>query len=129
MSLHKILYIEDEPDIHAVAKIALEMIGGFTLCACLSGSEALNQAEEFAPDLILLDVMMPGIDGPTTLLKLREMESLKIIPAIFMTAKVQANEIAEYKALGALDVIAKPFDPMTLASQIKLIWETADACC
>lgn len=125
-SLNKILYIEDEPDIHAIAKIAIEMIGGYTLHPCLSGNEALQYAEEFSPDLILLDVMMPEIDGPTTLLKLWEIESLINTPAIFMTAKAQANEIAEYKALGALDVIAKPFDPMTLSNQIKVIWDSTN---
>ena len=75
-------------------------------------------APAFAPDLILLDVMMPGMDGPTTLKALRQIESLSQTPVAFMTAKIQPNEIAEYKLLGAIDVIPKPFDPMTLSKQV-----------
>lgn len=122
-TLNKILYVEDEPDIQAVAKLALEAVGGFTVKICSSGQEALTELPGFAPDVILLDVMMPGMDGPTTLKALREIDSLREIPVIFMTAKVQPPEVAHYKELGALDVIAKPFDPMTLASSVRSIWE------
>ncbi len=121
--LQKILYAEDEPDIQQVAEIALEMVGGFTLKTCSDGNEALSEAVGFAPDLFLFDVMMPGMDGPTTLKKLRQESSLADIPVIFMTAKVQPDEVAELKALGAIEVIAKPFDPMELANQIKAIWQ------
>jgi CheY-like chemotaxis protein len=121
--LTKILYVEDEPDIQAVTKLALEEIGGYILEVCNNGNEALERAEEFAPDLMLLDVMMPGMDGPSTLKALREIGALKSIPAIFMTAKVQPHEVEEYKRIGAIDVIAKPFDPMTLSDNIKSIWE------
>lgn len=121
-TLQRILYVEDEPDIQAVAKLALEMVGGFTVKICSSGDEALREAAAFAPDMILLDVMMPGIDGPATLKGLREQPALSQVPVAFMTAKVQANEINQYKSLGALDVIAKPFDPMTLADRVRAIW-------
>lgn len=121
--LKRILYVEDEPDIQAVAKIALETVGGFELKVFSSGEEALANAVSYAPDLLLLDVMMPGMDGPTTLKALKELPELADTPAIFMTAKVQPAEVAEYKALGALDVIAKPFDPMTLSENIKVIWK------
>lgn len=120
--LSRILYVEDEPDIQAVTKLALEEIGGFTLEVCSNGDEALERAVEFAPDLLLLDVMMPGMDGPTTLKALREIGELAATPAIFMTAKVQPHEVEEYKALGAIDVIAKPFDPMTLSDNLRDIW-------
>jgi len=90
---------------------------------CSSGEEALREAAAFAPDMILLDVMMPGMDGPSTLMALREQPSLAELPMAFMTAKVQPAEVAYYKSLGARDVIAKPFDPMTLASQVRAIWE------
>jgi len=123
-TLTRILYVEDEPDIRAVAKLALEMVGGFTVKICASGEEALRDAAAFAPDMILLDVMMPGIDGPTTLKGLREQAALANVPAAFMTAKIQPAEVAHYKSLGALDVIPKPFDPMTLANQVRSIWET-----
>jgi len=125
--LKKILYVEDEADIQAVATIALETVGGYQLKICSSGDEAISTAAAFAPDLFLLDVMMPGMDGPTTLGKLREIPSLKDVPAIFMTAKVQSNEVEQFKQIGALDVIPKPFDPMTLAERIKAIWENNSA--
>ena len=125
--LNTILYVEDDPDIQAVACIALETVGGFTLRACSSGREALDAAAAgFAPDLLLLDVMMPGMDGPTTLDGLRRLTPTAGTPAVFMTAKVQASEIAYFKSLGALGVIAKPFDPMLLAEQVRQLWERRD---
>lgn len=123
MKLERILYAEDEPDIQAVAKLALEMVGGFQVLICNNGQEALEKVDGFAPDLILLDVMMPGMDGPTTLQNLRANPATAAIPAIFLTAKVQPTEVAQFQALGALNVIAKPFDPMMLATQVRQIWE------
>lgn len=120
--LRRLLYIEDEPDIQAVARLALEAVGGFTVEVCGSGEEALRRGPAFGPDLILLDVMMPGMDGPSTLQALRAIPALAATPAVFMTAKVQPAEIAHFKSLGALDVIAKPFDPMTLADEVRRIW-------
>lgn len=122
-ALEKILYVEDDADIQAVAQLALETVGGYTLQVCSSGQEAIDCAEGFAPDLVLLDVMMPGMDGPATLGELRKIPALAFTPAIFMTAKVMPSDIEAYKAQGAADVIAKPFDPMTLAARIEQIWE------
>ena len=122
-TLQRVLYVEDEPDIQAVAKVALEVVGGFTVKVCSSGDEALREAVAFAPDLILLDVMMPGMDGPSTLKALRALPELADVPVAFMTAKVQPAEVAHYKSLGARDVISKPFDPMALAGQVRAIWE------
>ncbi len=122
-ALNRILYVEDEPDIQTVASLALEMVGGFEIKICSSGQEALDKALDFNPDLILLDVMMPEMDGPTTMRRLRELEGLAAVPVVFMTAKVQPAEVAEYKALGAIEVIPKPFDPMTLADQVRAVWE------
>lgn len=124
--LKRILYVEDEPDIQAIAKLALEAIGGFTVEICSSGQEALEKAPSWAPQLILMDVMMPGMDGPSTFKKLREIPSLDDTPLIFMTAKVQPAEVLEYKTMGALDVIPKPFDPMTLAATVSRIWAQAN---
>lgn len=121
--LCRILYVEDEPDIRMVARMALEAVGGFTVIACVSGQEALDAAPEARADLLLLDVMMPGMDGPGTLKALREIPATAHTPVIFMTAKVQAAEVALYKGLGALEVIPKPFDPMELSVQIQRIWE------
>ena len=121
--LTRILYVEDEPDIQTVARIALEALGGFTVEICSSGDEALQRAPGFQPQLILLDVMMPGMDGPSTLKMLRALPQFAGTPVIFMTAKVQPGEISGYKEIGAVDVIPKPFDPMTLSSQVQAIWE------
>ncbi|MBT9477309.1 response regulator [Polaromonas sp.] len=120
--LCRILYVEDEPDIRAVARMALEAVGGFAVIACASGQEALSAAPDARADLLLLDVMMPGMDGPSTLKALREMPATAQTPVIFMTAKVQAAEVAQYKGLGALEVIPKPFDPMEISAQIQRIW-------
>lgn len=127
VALTKVLYVEDDPDIQTVAKMALEMLGGYTLMACSSGPEAIRVAADFSPDMILLDVMMPGMDGPTTLSELRKNPALADTPAVFMTAKVMPADIANYKAMGAVDVIAKPFDPMVLATRIGEIWEDCHA--
>jgi len=121
-ALNRILYVEDEPDIQAVARIALEMVGGLTVEICSSGKEAIAKGPGFAPDLLLLDVMMPDMDGVSTLHALRAIKTLRHTPVMFMTAKVQPQEVAQLIALGALDVIPKPFDPMILAEQIKQLW-------
>ena len=121
--LSRILMVEDEPDIQAVAQIALESVGGFEVEMCSSGTQALHRVGAYAPDLILMDVMMPGMDGPSTLQALRANPATAAIPIIFMTAKVQSHEVARYRDIGALGVIAKPFDPMTLSSTVRTIWE------
>jgi len=121
--LRRILHVEDDPSIQAVTRLALEAIGGYQVLSCASGSEALEQVEAFAPDFILLDVMMPDMDGPQTLLRLRERIDLRRIPVTFMTAKAQPGEIEQLRKLGARDVIIKPFDPMLLAEQIRRIWD------
>ncbi len=122
-ALRRILYVEDEPDIGVIAKLALEEVGGFTVEVYGSGEEAIERLPDFAPDLVLLDVMMPGMDGPTTFRALRQLEAARDTPIIFMTAKIQADEVARYEDLGALGVILKPFDPMTLADEVRAIWE------
>lgn len=121
-TLERILYVEDEPDIQAVARLALEQLGGFRVELCSSGAEALEKVPLFKPDLILLDVMMPGMDGPSTLLALRGLPEARERPVVFMTAKVQPQEVEHYKQLGAVDVIPKPFDPMALADKVRAIW-------
>jgi CheY-like chemotaxis protein len=123
-ALKKILYAEDEKDIRDIATMALEAVGGFTLKACSSGETVLQVAIEFAPDLILLDVMMPGLDGINTFKGLRKLPELKNTPIIFMTAKVQSQEVEKYKEMGVIDVIHKPFDPMSLPTQLRTIWDS-----
>lgn len=121
--LRHVLCVEDEPDIRLVAQIALETVGGLQVSLCPSGLEAKAMALACRPDLIVLDVMMPGLDGPGTLRELRSDPATAAIPIVFMTAKVQPSEVEQLRALGALEVVAKPFDPMTLAAQLRAIWE------
>jgi CheY-like chemotaxis protein len=129
-SLKRILLVDDEPDILTVARHVLEALGGFTVVPCESGREALRQAPVFRPDLIMLDVMMPVMDGLQTLEALRDLPAVRTTPVVFMSARVQRHEVAEYKACGAQAVIEKPFDPMTLHDRLCAIWarhaETAD---
>ncbi|MDZ7805476.1 response regulator [Thiohalophilus sp.] len=120
--LRKILYVEDEADIQTIARLALQDVGGFELQICSNGSEALATAEDYQPDLLILDVMLPGMDGPTTLAELRKLPALSGTPALFMTAKVQPQELEQLRAQGAAEVITKPFDPMTLAETVRRIW-------
>ncbi len=120
--LKKILYVEDQMDIQLIARVALEDIGGFELRVCSTGKEALANALEFKPDLFLLDVMMPDMDGPAILMELRKIPDFKNTPVMFMTAKVQTDEVARLLELGALNVISKPFDPMELANEIRKKW-------
>jgi two-component system OmpR family response regulator len=121
MHVQRILYVEDEPDIRTIGQMALEVVGGFTVVACASGAEAVEAAPSAGADLLLLDVMMPGMDGHMTLRALRALPATAQTPVIFMTAKVQPAEVAQHKALGAIEVIAKPFDPMVLADEIRAI--------
>jgi two-component system, OmpR family, response regulator len=120
--LKKILHVEDEADIRTIAKLALEAFGGFEVESCDSGVDALAKAPVFQPDLVLLDVMMPGMDGPMTLEALRKLPGFAQVPAIFMTAKAQPQEIEKLRFLGAIDVVVKPFDPEMLCTQITDIW-------
>jgi CheY-like chemotaxis protein len=121
--LRRILYAEDDPDIQHIARFALERIGGFDVLICPTGQDALLQAEKFAPDMILLDVMLPEMDGTEILRQIRELPSLADVPTVFVTAKVQAQEIQGLLELGALDVLSKPFNPMTLAKALEALWD------
>jgi CheY-like chemotaxis protein len=121
--LERILYVEDEPDIQTIVRLSLENLGGFTVKICSSGSDALAEAAAFAPHFIMLDAMMPGMDGPSVLGALRAIPSLIDIPVVFVTAKAMPSEVERFKQLGAVDVIPKPFDPMTLPQRIRTIWE------
>lgn len=122
IELERVLYIEDEPDIRLVAEIALRQVGGLNVVTCAGGEEGLGLISDFMPQLVILDVMMPGMDGPQILLKLRDMAEFKKTPVVFITAKVQPDEVEQFKRLGAADVISKPFNPMTLANDVRAIW-------
>ena len=120
--LRRILLVEDDPDIQLVARMALEDVGGFEVELCGSGSEALKRGPAFRPHLVLLDAMMPDLDGMATLRALRGVPELARVPVVFLTAKAQTTDIAAYFEAGALDVIKKPFDPLTLHQTIQEIW-------
>lgn len=121
--LQRVLHVEDDPSILMVTSVTLEKVGNISVLSCASGKEALEKAADFDPQVVLLDVMMPGMDGPSTLqeLKLKIDMSNRLI--LFMTAKVQHNELDYYTGLGAQDVIIKPFDPMTLSKQLQDQWQ------
>jgi CheY-like chemotaxis protein len=122
-SLQKVLVVEDNHDIRTIVKAALEMLGGFEVRACESGTEALDAVSGFGPQLVLLDVMMPDMDGPGLLGRLRERPETAELPVVFLTAKTAATELQRLRALGALDVLTKPFDPMTLHQKVRDVWD------
>jgi two-component system OmpR family response regulator len=121
--LRTIVYVDDEPDIREVVQLSLELTEGLQVHTCESGEQALRMVPQLKPDLVLLDVMMPVMDGPATLQRLRAQQSLVELPVIFMTAKAMPQEVARFLELGAVAVIAKPFDPMQLGNQVLSIWE------
>lgn len=117
-----VLHVDDEDDIREVAAFALELDPGISLTSAASGQAALSVLDGgLRPDVILLDVMMPHLDGPGTLGRLRQRPEHVQTPVIFMTARAQSGEVDHYRTLGALDVIIKPFDPMTLAKDVRAI--------
>ena len=117
----RVLLVDDEDDIREVAGMSLETVAGWTILAARSGREGLKIAAEQRPDAILLDVMMPDMDGPSTFRNLQQTEETKTIPVIFLTAKAQTREQRGFRELGAQGVISKPFDPLTLADQVSEI--------
>lgn len=125
--LKTVLYVDDEPDIREVVQMSLALVDGLDVHTCDSGECALQLLPQIEPDMVLLDVMMPGMDGPSTLQKLRTMPGFAATPVIFMTAKAMPQEVARFRELGAVAVIAKPFDPMRLGDQVVAVWEGLDS--
>jgi two-component system OmpR family response regulator len=119
MTSLRILHIDDEPDIREVVELSLGLDPAFSVRSCASGKEALVEAIDWSPDMILCDVMMPVMDGPATLARLRECPQTANTPVVFMTARAQTRELEHFRSLGATGVIAKPFDPMTLADSVR----------
>lgn len=118
MATKRILVIDDEDDIREVARLSLELVGHWEVLTASSGTEGVETARIEQPDAILLDVMMPGMDGPTTFQRLQADPAIRVIPVIFLTAKVQEADKRRFESLGMAGVLAKPFDPMTLPSQV-----------
>jgi CheY-like chemotaxis protein len=116
--MHRILIIDDEDDIREVAALSLETVAGWEVMVANSGAQGLVRASAYQPDAILLDVMMPGMDGPTTFRELRKNPATAHIPVLLLTAKVQASDQRRFADLGVEAVLVKPFDPLTLAEQV-----------
>jgi two-component system, OmpR family, response regulator len=122
-ALKHIACIDDDEDILRVAELTLKTIGGFKVTTFSSGEDALDGLKAAAPDLVLLDVMMPKMDGPSTLNAIKQRDDLKHLPVVFMTAKIQPSERRQYEAMGAAGVLAKPFDPATLSQEVNRLWQ------
>ncbi|NNU42382.1 response regulator [Ramlibacter montanisoli] len=127
MSTRRILLVEDDEGLRQIASLSLSKIGRHEVLAVDSGAAALSQAEAFAPELLVLDVNMPDMDGPETLQALRKLPSLAAVPAIFLTARTLAREVAMLRGLGAVDVIAKPFEPRGLCARVAQVFAPAPA--
>lgn len=114
----RILIVDDEQDITEVARLSLELVGHWEVLTASSGADGVRQAREAQPDAVLLDVMMPDMDGPSTLAQLRADSATREIPVLFLTARAQSFDRAELRQLGAAGVLTKPFDPLRLASDV-----------
>jgi len=127
--LHTILLVEDDPDIQLVTRLSLEIGGNYRVAVCASGAQALQIAAADPPDLILLDVMMPGMDGPATMKALRNSPGMPAVPVVFFTANTQAQAREELMGAGALGLIVKPIEPNALVAQVRALWKihTGDA--
>ena len=117
----RVLVIDDEEDIREIARDSLEIMGGYAVLTANSGAEGLTGARAQQPDVILLDMMMPGMDGSATFQRLQDDAATRDIPVILLTAKVQASDQLRFAELGVAGVIAKPFDPISLANQVAQI--------
>lgn len=126
-SLKKIMLVEDDEQIAFMTLIALQDIGNFEVLHCSGGQAALDAFDDFEPQIVLMDVMMPEMDGLETLKALRRNPRASDVPVVFMTAKVQTHQQQGYYDLGAVGVIAKPFDPITLSQQVSDLWQRAAA--
>jgi len=121
-SLKKIMLVEDDPDIQLITRLSLEVAGGYEVRVCDNGAQAVQSALAYAPDLILLDVMMPGMDGITTMDALRELPEIAATPMVFFTANAQRQLEQDLLLRGALGVIVKPIEPHALVEQIRMLW-------
>jgi CheY-like chemotaxis protein len=119
----KVLIVDDENDIRRVTRLSLARVGKMDVCDAANGPEAVQKALAEQPDAILLDVMMPAMDGPSTLAVLRGNPATADIPVIFLTAKVMASEIERLRGLGVAGVLTKPFDPMTFSGEVRALLE------
>ncbi len=125
--LNKILYVDDDHDILKIARLSLEKKGGFTVRTCDSGKKALEEVTAFQPDLIILDVVMPDMDGSRTMAELQKIPGVADIPVFFMTSRLHPDELDFYEKLGISGVLAKPFHPLEISNRVRGLWEKIPA--
>jgi CheY-like chemotaxis protein len=119
----RVMCVEDDPDIRLILDFSIGRMGGFSLCLCENGAQALERVTDFKPQLVLLDVMMPELSGPETLVRLRALPVMQGVPIVFLTAKAMQDEVEALLEHGATGIIVKPFDPVTLPQNIRIYWE------
>jgi DNA-binding response OmpR family regulator len=127
--LKRIMLVEDDPDIQLITRLSLEIGGGFDVLVCGSGFEAVQSAPVYAPELILLDMMMPGMDGLATMDALRKLPRMSATPIVFFTANTDDETRQDLLRRGALDVVLKPIEPTALVEQIRAIWRRRESAC
>ncbi len=121
-ALNRICYVEDDEDIQRIVRMSLERVGKMTVQVVGDPTQAIEAMKAFKPDLVMLDWMMPGMDGPTLFRKMRETPEVKHLPVVFITAKASSSEMDELRAMGAAGAISKPFSPKDLPDQLRIIW-------
>lgn len=122
-SLRRIMYVDDDPDLRIIARISLEKKGGFTVLTVDSGRKAIQFIPGFRPDLVIMDVIMPEMDGRAVLQEIKSQPETQHIPVVFLTSKLEPEDLSEYNRIGASGVLHKPFHPSTLAEQVRTIWQ------
>lgn len=123
--LKRIMYVDDDPDLQDIVRLGLETRAGFTVTCCDSGDQALENISHFKPDLVILDMVLPGMSGLQLLERMRELRGVPWIPVIFLTSKIRPHQLEEYKELGVIGVINKPLNPLELRHQVREIWESS----
>ncbi|MGD2090862.1 MAG: response regulator [Candidatus Aminicenantes bacterium] len=121
--LKRIMYVDDDPDLQDIVRLGLETRAGFTVTCCDSGNQALEEIRDFKPDLVILDMVLPGMSGLHLLERMRELRGVPWIPVIFLTSKISPQQVEEYKELGVIGVINKPLNPLELRDRVRDIWE------
>ncbi len=123
--LKRIMYVDDDLDLQDIVRLGLETRGGFTVTCCDTGNQALEEIKIFKPDLVILDMVLPGMSGLQLLERMRELRGVPWIPVIFLTSKISPQQVEEYKDLGVIGVINKPLNPLELRHQVREIWESS----
>ncbi len=122
--LNRVCYVEDDEDIQRIVRMSLERIGKLTVDIVSDPLTAIERMKSFKPELVMLDWMMPGLDGPALFRKMREVAETKDLPVVFITAKASERELNELRSLGAIGTISKPFSPKDLPDQLRALWKT-----